>query len=247
MSRIFVKFDNDAQSYQILSIHQSRNGGDIYCGLPNGRPAYWHGFLPENSERLLLLRTSTSNDDGAHLSVHGSGQTHVKYEKMSRRSIAVLGNKLSQVPEKELGIRHLFTALPSKPAHLPVGRQQRDVTILSNGPMRPFALICFAVPKGIGQVSLHFSFHEDELETDSPDAGMAWAELGHHRVVMLAYGSKMIEKWPDNTIIQYSDGYLVPFIRRLKPGNISVDLQKPTYKLNGEELTIVLPGPQVEP
>lgn len=242
--RVFIQFSDDQHKYQILNISQSILGGDIYCTVPKGKLVQYHGFSRDQKGQIILLKTKTKPDEKTHLSVHASGELHIKNQATREYSPALKGNKLANLEGKELSARHIFTLFPSKPLHIPFSPvdKTKDVEIHDSGATRPAAFVCFAVPRGIQGVNLQFTFHVDDIESVPPDGGVITFELVHHLIIALAYRAKNLPDWPDDNIILYGDGYIAPFVMGYKERLIAVELREPSYHLNEEQtLTITLP------
>lgn len=247
-SRIFVSFPGKADPFQILSIEQD-NKGDIYCFVPKAYKHQFHGINVDmkNNEGTVLRTKATEGN--FHLSVHRDGNLHVKKEKTGEYSPVLSGNKLADLSKNVLSVRHIFTVFVAKPEFLPeqkAGARAYDCIINAKNDT-PFCLIFFAIPKGVPNINLEFSFHMDDINMVPPDAGIITSELKHHVLMMLAYKTKFMEKWPDETIVQYGDGYFTPFIFEVVGKIIRTELRKPLYKFDSDKtLTINLPTDHID-
>lgn len=241
--RVFIQFEGNEQKFQLLDLTQNIKG-DIYVFLPGASVVKWLGLTKQNYGQSISLQTKTLAKDHAHLSIHAAGKLHVKKQKVSEYSPVLVGNKLADLPNKVLSVRHLFSAIFPEPNHLPVspaGNRKSDFIINAKN-QNPFSVACFAIPKGIPNISLQFSFHLDDIDTVPPDGGVINVELVHHIVMMVFFKPKEVTDWPDTPYLIYSDGYIAPFLLSQKNENLLIELREPLYNLDSNNnLTINLP------
>lgn len=234
----------DENCFQLYKFIQS-NDGSIYCNFPEFSNIQWKCFEFNGGEISVRLEEPL-NEEGK-LSIHGSGMVTYRSNNDSKgHRIIIKGNKLLNVEKTEAGVRHLFTLFSTEPTHIPTSPSNaRKSDVLFNiDKFAPFAMVFFAIPirKNL-TINISATFHIDDTNIP-PENGMAVFELLHHFIFCFHYRTKNMERWPSQTQISYSDGYYVPMFigesQEGKEGRCRIELRKPSYAFEGDNLTINL-------
>ncbi|MEK7467016.1 MAG: hypothetical protein AAB074_06325 [Planctomycetota bacterium] len=242
--RIFVT--DGASHFQVCSLTQNKNDGSIYLSAPDFASVQW--WLPAvGSDGKPALREVKSPWDGK-LSLHGSGQTHVRpFSGEGDARLVVQGRALKDERNQTLGVRHMCTIMWSKPTHLPTSpafsrASDYSVSIKS---LAPYVFVFWAIPatKKL-QVTVNFGFHVDDLTGLPPEGGFGGFGLALHAVVWFAYRTKHMERWPAGPLVSYFDGYFVPVFIGTSVGNARLELRKPEFTLDESKLLINVPRPE---
>jgi len=237
--RIFVKAENIL--YQIFSFDQHKDGS-IYCGMPEFSEAQWMTVFKHNQEPKLIIAPPLQKD--GKFSVHGSGMTTYRaHSEPKGHQLIAKGNWLLHGEKEKIGLRHLFTASPSKPKkNYSLSPRESDYIINMNE-LKPFVLIFIAIPGRKFTIDLKAHFHASDI-TVPPNVQWHYFGLRDHNIVWFMYSTKNMEKWPMNTQVCYYDGYWIPaFIgvdQNETEGRYRVELNKPAYEVNDDRLSISL-------
>lgn len=236
--RFFMTAGDD--HYQLLSFEQNRNDGSIYVSSPAFGTIKWLRLVaPATGAPPVLAISDVPNS--IKLSLHGSGLSHVRSSDPAVPTVAVQGNYLKNAPAETLGVRHLFTMLPTEPTHLPSSpafNRASDYGIRAER-MVPYVVVFWAVPavKKL-TVEVAASFHVDDLESVPPDSGWGCFGLALHAVVWFAYRTRHLLRWPQVTHIAFHDGFLIPILIGTAEGACRVEYRTPDYQLTDTSLMI---------
>lgn len=238
--RFFMTADGD--HYQLLSFSQNRNDGSIYVSSPAFGTVKWLTLVAPSPGAPPVLAISDVPDSGK-LSLHGSGLSHVRSSNRAVPTIAVQGNYLKNDSSQTLGVRHLFTILPTEPSHLPASpafNRASDYGIRAER-LLPYVVVFWAVP-AVKKLSVKVtaSFHVDDLESVPPESGWGSFGLALHAVVWFAYRTRHLLRWPQATHISFHDGFLVPMLIGTAEGACRVEYRPPNYQLSYTSLRITL-------
>lgn len=236
--RIF--FSDNTKVNQLCTVTQNPSDSSIYFSSPNFEEINWLSIsLSSNLEPVIL---SFSADAQGKLSLHGSGVTHVRpHNSYGKNEFTIAGAVLKDPKNETLGVRHLVTLFISEPNHSPVSpvnARKTDYTI-STEVAQPYVLVFWAVPlRSVTEIKINYSFHIDDLDDGPPKAGWGGFSLLDHGVIWLAYRTKHMNLWPKNTQACYLDGALVPMFIGSGVGTYRLEIKRPRYSLNGNELEI---------
>src|SRR4051812_49195802 len=109
--RFFMTAGGD--HYQLLSFDQNRNDGSIYVSSPAFGTVKWLTLTAPGAGAAPVFAISDVPNSGK-LSLHGSGLSHVRSSDPAVPTVAVQGNYLKNDLAETLGVRHLFTMLPTE-------------------------------------------------------------------------------------------------------------------------------------
>jgi hypothetical protein len=251
--RLYMKCPDS--SYKLLSFTQ-RNDGSIYIGFPNFRNIKWIDVLLDPKAPKVSLLDSPEAE--GKLSFHGSGMVGFRsHDAPGDHKLWIQGNYLYDHNNARAGVRHLASIFMEKPEAQPeeFPRRNSDFWIHNANPLKPSVLILFAVPHvtGIQGVRMAGTFHMDDVENTPPVEGYGLIDLKYHWICWCAYRTRFMDQWPQQSYVWYHDGFTVPMYFGKQPGEetsggLRLELNIPTYEIQGQELTITLAGPpDVEP
>jgi hypothetical protein len=247
--RLFITKD-EISYFKLFSFYQNLKG-DIYCGWPNFSETIWIR-VKSNAAQELEIETTNTPQASQKLSLHSSGVVKFKQGEDVPDETRVKGIHLLNPDQKEIGVRHLFSAFITEPKDLSInsrfGKRNGDERILTNG-LRPFVIIFFAIPLQNPPLQFIFKpiFNVNDFEVDiSKDMGFGKFSLGYHDIFWFAYRPRAFPKWPKNTHIFYHDGWTVPIFlgRDLQDspvGQMEIVLKEALYSLENNVLSIILP------
>ena len=214
---------------------------------------YWHSHDFETAR--FLVRAQTPDGPGlayveqlgkGKMSLHRSGAIGVRpHASNTGHYLRVNGVALANRSKGTHGVRHLLTYFGTQPTRQtkksPLFSRSTDYWIDDNVPMmRPMVFILLAIPR-VQQLtlSLNFSFQIDEMEdVRQPTLGWGAFALREHNVVWLGYRTRHMDAWPQQAQVVYDDGFHIPFLVCTAPGELRVEGRRPSYTLQGDELTI---------
>ncbi|MBI3174400.1 MAG: hypothetical protein HYZ25_11810 [Chloroflexi bacterium] len=232
--------------YKLFSINQNFNDGSIYVSFRNFPNIKWIGAAENNNELIIQLMDSVQ--DQGKLSIHASGQTGFKaHSTQGEHKLLIRGNYLLNRKDSKAGMRHLLTIFMDEPECIPISTlvtRKSDFFLNNDKPLKPFCMVLFAIPSvlGIKHINLQGSFQIDDLETIPPEGGFGDIALRHHTVIWFAYRTKFMDKWPAQSIVSYTDGYLVPmFVGKSTSDDTSefqYELKKPSYEFSEGNVNI---------
>jgi hypothetical protein len=230
----------DADHDQLLSFDQNRNDGSIYVSSPAFSTLKWLTLMAPTAVAAPVLAISDV-PNSVKLSLHGSGLSHVRSSDPVVPTVAVQGNCLKNDSAETLGVRHLFTMLPTEPTHLPSSpafNRASDYGIRVER-MVPYVVVFWAVP-AVKKLSVKVaaSFHVNDLESVPPESGWGSFGLALHAVVWFAYRTRHLLRWPQVTHIAFHDGFLVPLLIGTAEGTCRVEYRPPSYQLTETSLMI---------
>lgn len=236
--RIFIQ-DIENVAWQLFSIQQLKTDGSIYLYSPEFAKFEWLTFEVNYNE----LKTFKINqfEDG-HVSFHGSGNAHIRSGNEIYK-LNIQGQHLLKPEQNEISLRHLFTLFPKKPEHIPASaalNRKSDQVITSSKPLKPFAVVAFALPRVGLNLNLQMSFDIGDLEPeDIPGVmGIHLFPLIHHDILLIFYRTKNMNVWPKKNMLQYLDGIYVPIFIGQPERKINVEFRMPKYEIRGKDLTI---------
>lgn len=238
--RVFIQ-DIENTAWQIFSMTQLKKDGSIYLGSPEFKKFEWLTFEVKDG-KLDTFKVEQSCD--GHLSFHGSGQVHVRSGD-DEYKLVIDGQHILKSEKNDISLRHLFTLFPKKPEHIPTSvalNRKSDQLINSKKPLKPFAVIAFALPRVGYNLSFQMSFDIDDLEPeDIPGImGTHIFPLIHHDIFLIFYRTKNMNEWPKRNMLQYLDGIAVPVFIGQHERKIRVEFRMPKYAILDGELKIEL-------
>ena len=231
--RLFVT--NGTDHWQVLSFAQNKSDASIYVGAPDFDKVKWLSI--DQKSRSLLIAGSPGE---GKLSLHGSGIAHVRtHNGNSGNGLRFAGNQMKG--QDTLGVRHLFTALLSKPEHVPASAafQRKSDQEIRVAKLVPYTYVFWAVPSTRAlTVEVSAAFDENDLESVPPESGWGALPLALHNVVWFAYRTKHMLHWPRHPHVCFHDGYHVPLLIGTSEGGCRLELRAPAYALKGAQLAI---------
>lgn len=197
-------------------------------------------------EGQVGLAVANPLETDGKLSVHGTGMaTYRAHSDDKGHQLIVKGNFLVDRVSDRIGVRHLFTSFFQEPNHLPTSspalNRQTDYLLKSSKDLKPFVMTFFAVPNMKLSVTVNASFHINDLECVPPDTGWGGFSLLHHTIVWFYYRTKHMDNWPQNTHVCYYDGFDVPFFIGTGKGTFRLEIRRPSYDKNADNLIISIP------
>ncbi len=225
-----------AEHWQLFTFVQNKNDASIYVGSPSFADIKWLTVGVHPAEPLRIL----DSPGGGKLSLHGTGLTHVRaHDGTSEDGLVFSGNIL--MGAGNLGVRHMFTVLISKPEHLPQSpafNRKSDQSVHTKA-LLPHVFIFWAVPATRKlTVEVSASFNAEDLESVPPESGWGTFGLALHSVVWFAYRTKHMQRWPRHPQVCFHDGYTVPMLIGTSEGGCRLEVRAPRYAFDGAALSI---------
>jgi hypothetical protein len=235
-------FMGDGREYfQLFSLAQNADAS-IYFSAPLFQDIEWHMPALGLDDKPILISYQVM--ECGKLSIHGSGIVHAKaFGTAGSDKFAVHGNTLRSRDGKVLSVRHLLTIFPSEPRHKPISHAAARKTdgLMTTKQWHPYVIVFWAIPLTRSYaVTVHSSFHVDDLEEVPPNGGWGAFSLSAHAIVWFAYRTKHMARWPQNSQACYSDGHSVPLFIGTGEGQFRLEYCHPNYELEGDQLRISL-------